>query len=69
MPGAANGGPGLSTLLTMGATTAGCVAAGTGLGIYGDHVLNSSPACTLAGLGVGVVMAVGAVYAQIRKFF
>jgi F0F1-type ATP synthase assembly protein I len=53
----------------MGATTAGCVAAGTGLGIYGDHVLNSSPACTLAGLGVGVVMAVGAVYAQIRKFF
>jgi hypothetical protein len=60
--------PDLFTLLGMGVTAALCLAAGLVVGIVLDDHYRSSPVFTLIGLAVGVVMAIVAVYEQVRRF-
>jgi F0F1-type ATP synthase assembly protein I len=52
----------------MGATVAGCVAAGVVLGILVDDWLHTSPAFLVVGLVLGVVAAVATVTTQVRRF-
>ena len=60
--------PDLFTLLGMGVTAALCLAVGLIVGIVLDDRYRSSPVFTLIGLAVGVVMAIVAVYEQVRRF-
>ena len=48
-------GPDLSTLLSFGLTTAGCLVAGLGAGSLADRVLDSLPVFTLVGLALGII--------------
>lgn len=60
--------PSLATLLGMGVTTALCVVAGVGGGHWLDETFKTGVVFTFVGLAVGVVVAVAAVYFQVRQF-
>ena len=60
--------PGALAFVGMGATVAGCVAAGVVLGILVDDWLHTSPAFLVVGLVLGVVAAVATVTTQVRRF-
>lgn len=49
-------GPSGTTLLGIGSLIGGCLAVGTVLGIVGDRHFGTSPALTLVGLVVGIVL-------------
>ncbi len=60
--------PDIFTLLGMGVTAALCLAIGLVAGIVLDDHYRSCPIFTLIGLAVGVVMAIVAVYGQLKRF-
>lgn len=61
-------GPELSDLLSMGLTIALCLVAGFGLGWLADLPMETFPAFSLAGLGLGVVAACFYVYKLFKRF-
>jgi F0F1-type ATP synthase assembly protein I len=61
-------GPELSDLLGMGASIAGCVVVGFGVGWLVDHALELFPVFALVGLLLGIVAACFYVYGQFKKF-
>lgn len=61
-------GPELSTLLSLGAATAGILVVGLGLGWLVDEVVGTLPAFTLVGLALGIVGAGGYIYTKFTKF-
>lgn len=61
-------GPRLVDLLALGLTDAACLGVGFGVGWLLDGVVDSRPLLTLFGLVVGIVVAVLATWAQMRKF-
>jgi F0F1-type ATP synthase assembly protein I len=61
-------GPELSDLLGMGASIAGCVVAGFGVGWLVDQALELFPVFALVGLLLGIVAACFYVYGQFKKF-
>lgn len=46
----------------------GCIVGGLVLGLVIDHYAHTFPACTLAGVGLGLFGAGTAMYGQVRKF-
>jgi F0F1-type ATP synthase assembly protein I len=46
----------------------GCIVGGLLLGLLVDHFAHTSPACALAGVGVGLIGAGTAMYGQVRRF-
>ena len=65
---ASSGGAGLSgrDLVGLGGFLVGAVVAGTLLGLLLDHALDSSPAFTLIGIGLGMVSAAVGFWLRIR---
>ncbi|MGH3936116.1 MAG: AtpZ/AtpI family protein [Pseudonocardiaceae bacterium] len=61
-------GPGLSTLLGLGATTAAILVIGLGLGWLVDEVVNTRPVFTLAGLALGIVATCYYVYLKLNQY-
>lgn len=61
-------GPGLSTLLGLGATTATILVVGLGLGWLADEMFDSLPVFIMIGLALGVAGAGTYVYVQFKKF-
>lgn len=61
-------GPELGDLLSMGASTAGCLVIGFGLGWLVDHALGLFPAFALVGLLLGVIAACFYVVGRFKKF-
>lgn len=62
-----DGGPDLSTLLSMGATIAAILMVGLGLGWLADVVLDTLPVFLMIGLALGMVGVGAFVYAQFKK--
>lgn len=61
-------GPELGDLLSMGASTAGCVVIGFGIGWLVDHALGMFPVFALVGLLLGIIAACLYVFGQFKKF-
>ena len=61
-------GPELGDLLSMGASTAGCLVIGFGVGWAVDHALGLFPVFALVGLLLGIIAACFYVFAQFKKF-
>jgi F0F1-type ATP synthase assembly protein I len=61
-------GPTIADLLTLGISAAVAVGLGLAVGWFLDAQLDTLPLCTMIGLGLGVVLAVATVWAQMRKF-
>jgi F0F1-type ATP synthase assembly protein I len=61
-------GPDLSTLLSFGLTTAGCLVAGLGAGSLADRVLDSLPVFTLVGLALGIIATCCYMYAKLKQY-
>ncbi|MDN5915972.1 MAG: AtpZ/AtpI family protein [Pseudonocardia sp.] len=61
-------GPGLRDLLNMGITLGLYVAFGLAVGLFADHLLDTSPAFVLTGIAVGVVGASLHVYKLLRRY-
>lgn len=59
---------GLSDLLVLGGTAAGCVLAGMGLGWLVDSLVDTFPIFILVGLALGIAAACFYGYMQIRTF-
>ncbi len=64
----ANRGIGVWELVALGATNLGCLVVGLVVGLLLDNRFDSLPACTLAGLGAGIVCGVAVTYLRIRQF-
>lgn len=60
--------PELSTLLGLGAATAGILLVGLGIGWLADQVVQTLPVFTLAGLALGIVGAGVYVYTKFTRF-
>lgn len=60
--------PGAMAFLGLGISMALCVAVTAGAGLALDAVTHDSPAFLLAGLAVGIVVAVGMAVATVRKY-
>lgn len=60
--------PSLSTLLGMGAVIAALLAVGMAIGWLLDSLLDTSPICTLVGLALGIIGAVGYTVHQFRQY-
>lgn len=69
VPNGAHDAPGWVALLTMGTTSAGCVAVGIGLGVVADHWWHCAPVGFLVGLVLGFVAAVVSVIRLVRHYF
>jgi F0F1-type ATP synthase assembly protein I len=61
-------GPELTTLLGLGAATAGILLVGLGLGWLVDQLMDTLPGFTLAGLALGIVGAGVYMYTKFTKF-
>ena len=61
-------GPDLSTLLSFGLTTAGCLVVGLGAGSLADRVLDSLPVFTLVGLALGIIATCCYMYAKLKQY-
>ncbi len=61
-------GPDLSTLLSFGLTTAGCLVAGLGAGWLADRALDSLPVFTLVGLALGIIATCCYIYAKLKQY-
>jgi F0F1-type ATP synthase assembly protein I len=61
-------GPELGDLLGMGASIAGCLVVGFGLGWLADHLLGVFPVFALVGLLLGIIAACFYTYGQFKKF-
>ena len=61
-------GPELTTLLGIGAATAGILLVGLGLGWLVDRLVDTLPAFTLVGLAIGIVGAGVYIYTKFMKF-
>jgi F0F1-type ATP synthase assembly protein I len=61
-------GPELATLLGLGAATAAILLAGLGVGWLVDEIMDTFPACILAGLVLGIGGASVFVYTKFTKF-
>ncbi len=61
-------GPGLSTLLGLGAAIAAILMAGLGLGWLVDELVDTRPAFTLGGLALGIVATCCYVYAKLNQY-
>lgn len=61
-------GPGLSTLLGLGATIAAILVSGLGLGWLVDEVMSTRPVFTLAGLALGIVATCYYVYLKLNQY-
>jgi hypothetical protein len=64
----ADGGPGLSDLLSLGATLATCLVVGFGLGWLADSLGGTFPVFALVGLALGVVAACLAFYRIFKRY-
>jgi F0F1-type ATP synthase assembly protein I len=62
------GGPGLGDLLSMGATLAGCLVVGFGLGWLADSAAGTFPAFALAGLALGVAAAIAYCFKLFKRY-
>jgi F0F1-type ATP synthase assembly protein I len=65
---ARGGGPEIGDLLGMGASIAGLVVAGGGLGWLVDRGFGFFPVGTLVGLALGIIAACLYMYGQFKKF-
>jgi len=61
-------GPEISDLLGMGASIAGCVVVGFGIGWLVDYALELFPVFALVGLLLGIIAACFYAYGQFKKF-
>jgi F0F1-type ATP synthase assembly protein I len=61
-------GLGLSDLLVLGGTVAGCLLAGMALGWLVDSLADTTPVFILVGLAVGIAAGCAYGYLQIRTF-
>jgi F0F1-type ATP synthase assembly protein I len=61
-------GPGLATLLGLGATIAAILVVGLGLGWLVDEVVHTRPAFTLAGLALGIVATCYYIYVKLNQY-
>jgi len=59
----------LYALVGIGALNLGSLLIGLGIGWFLDDRLGAFPACTLAGLVVGIVSGLVASWSRIRKYF
>lgn len=59
---------GVWELVTLGATSVGCLVGGLVIGLVLDRRLDSLPLYTLIGLAVGLVLACSISYVRIRQF-
>ncbi|MGH3497587.1 MAG: AtpZ/AtpI family protein [Nocardioidaceae bacterium] len=55
-------------LIGIGGFIASCLLGGMGLGWLVDHWLHTMPACTLAGLALGLIAGVVGTWFRIRRF-
>lgn len=61
-------GPDLTTLLALGAATAGILLVGFGLGWLLDKLMDTLPVFTLVGLAIGIVGAGVYIYTKFTTF-
>ncbi len=60
--------PGLGDLLTMGAASGISVGGGLILGIILDNHFHTDPYLTFSGLGLGIVLAGGVIFSEVKKY-
>ncbi len=60
--------PGLGDLLTMGAASGISVGGGLILGIILDNHFHTDPYFTFSGLGLGIVLAGGVIFSEVKKY-
>ncbi len=60
--------PGLGDLLTMGAASGISVGGGLMLGIVLDNHFHTDPYFTFSGLGLGIVVAGGVIFSEVKKY-
>ncbi|MCA1682682.1 MAG: AtpZ/AtpI family protein [Actinobacteria bacterium] len=59
---------GVWELVTLGATTLGCLVGGLVIGLVLDKHLDTLPLYTLVGLALGLVCGCGVTYVRVRQF-